>query len=389
MSTSDLNQRVPRLRCCKPTCDNALSGMSAEGTPYTLFPCGCNVCGVCFVAFGKAFPGTKCPGCDNIVESSMKNDLLRRVCESMAVFGCSDTTRSLCGECDEDLPEAAVHSCSTCNVLLCEFHREAHQRTRGTSSHRIVPLCEATASSESEPAPRSPIERCRHHPTESAEYYCPKCKEVLCTRCNSQPHLEACGRVLSVSEALPVLRRQLFRECSRLSDIKQRLFQSISRAEAIEGQFAASMKGKQAVLCRGFDALADCVARAKITASQQLDGEANRAMHSLSQRSASLLQRFAQLTPAIAECSILAASGGCTAVSSALKWSEQYVLHEAEESLESLHVDAAVVVDMLSPLIEKCWAVVSSHSSVARDLVRICFDTLIFIVSLKGHSVVS
>jgi hypothetical protein len=317
--------------------------------------------------FCEEEPIVSCPGCNSSVASSMKNEILCRVCDGTQDTGCSDASRIptfSCGQCDEDHPEVAAYSCTSCNMLLCSFHYEAHMRTKGTNSHAVVALSDVVSVSRSRD---SADDRCVYHPTQRVESCCEGCNEPLCGRCDPQPHLKTCGRVVRTADSLPSLRRQLAAECSRLTGITQGLVQSVSRVEAIEGQFAASMKGKHARLEAEFQDLETCIAQAKSAAFQQFDASVNRSSQVLSGQLGAMQRRLAQLAATARGCSKLASDGGYVSVVNALQWSEQYKLHECDVITESLHVDAAVAVDALRPLIHKSWAVVSSGD--ARDTV--------------------
>ena len=87
----------------------------------------------------------------------------------------ADTTRR-CEECLEDDAGEATATCEDCAMLLCDYHADAHKRSRSTAKHRLKEGKEAV----SRPPTTS---KCSFHPANDLNKFCSDCKRVLCEHC--------------------------------------------------------------------------------------------------------------------------------------------------------------------------------------------------------------
>ncbi|XP_072180439.1 uncharacterized protein [Diadema setosum] len=99
------------------------------------------------------------------------------------------TKNPICTVCETDEKQPAVSYCQDCGKYMCESCEKGHKNWKLVSNHKVVAMSDVLSG-------KVPLERrrkCKKHPNDDEEYFCPKCREYIkfCSKCGMVRHLQA------------------------------------------------------------------------------------------------------------------------------------------------------------------------------------------------------
>ncbi|XP_071481051.1 E3 ubiquitin-protein ligase TRIM56-like [Diadema antillarum] len=94
------------------------------------------------------------------------------------------TKNPQCTVCKMDENPPAVSYCQDCGNFMCETCEITHFAWKSFSTHSVVPMSEVLSG-------KVPIKRrrkCKEHPNEDEDCFCPGCREYVCFKCGMLEH---------------------------------------------------------------------------------------------------------------------------------------------------------------------------------------------------------
>jgi len=130
----------------------------------------------------------------------------------------------------------ALIVCQECGQDLCEFHMQAHRKTKSTKGHTLVSI------ENSESVKRSKAkEMCKKHPEERLALFCERCDEVVCRDCTSDAHRgHVCKPFNEVIEAQKAIVLPLRMELKLQHDTLEELVKDIKERQEDVKEVAAT-----------------------------------------------------------------------------------------------------------------------------------------------------
>ncbi|KAL5018841.1 hypothetical protein ScPMuIL_004563 [Solemya velum] len=104
-------------------------------------------------------------------------------------------TRALCKTCTFNLP--VQFRCLDCNEHFCKVCNDSHRKMKITKNHRFVEILDSHGG-------HSPIRRdvhCVLHPDKNVEFFCRRCRLIICSSCKLTKHEGHLSEVLTETVA--------------------------------------------------------------------------------------------------------------------------------------------------------------------------------------------
>ena len=122
---------------------------------------------------------------DGQVHKLQANFFINNLMSAVALHKDSQAANVTIG-CDNCVPgdPAAVRYVICCQ-FLCDICKQAHQRSKTTTDHKLMTLEELKSRG---PAAQSKPSTCRIHDGEPLKMYCESCEETICRDCSMTDH---------------------------------------------------------------------------------------------------------------------------------------------------------------------------------------------------------
>ncbi|XP_002742146.1 E3 ubiquitin-protein ligase TRIM45-like [Saccoglossus kowalevskii] len=154
-----------------------------------ILPCHHTFCKKCLVQLTEkqAQMLLICPTCSkpikepisNLQSNFFMNSLLDKVSSKVETV-----TPTVCDLCEEN---EVSFTCIECKEYLCKFCSKAHQRSKSTASHHVLPIDEYKTAKE-KLFSLQPVEYCSDHKENQLKFYCDTCKTPICMECTIIDH---------------------------------------------------------------------------------------------------------------------------------------------------------------------------------------------------------
>jgi hypothetical protein len=191
--------------------------------------CCHSICGKCI----SILPGHWCPHCaPGIVEKVEATPTNWILLGSIDVANLQQGKPRQCDLCDEESGESvAVVHCSTCNMMICQVHGLAHQKSKDTKQHKLRAFSQLVAELQRLNPSELRIVRnlkqllCPAH-DQRCDTWCAICEEVVCVECVVLNHRE--HSIYQVNDDVyrtqsQELRTKIVRTQERQEDVKAAL----------------------------------------------------------------------------------------------------------------------------------------------------------------------
>eukprot|EP00057_Strongylocentrotus_purpuratus_P012617 XP_011667091.1 PREDICTED: probable RING finger protein 207 homolog [Strongylocentrotus purpuratus] len=138
----------------------------------------------------------RCPVCR--AETQVPNQEVSKLPASQALKSLIEDMKNhsqLCTSCkSEDRPQAVVY-CQDCGKYFCITCHNTHSQWPDFISHEVLAMSEIVSGKVSVRRYR----KCRKHPKEDAECFCPDCRRFACFRCVVMEHTNEGHRVIEAA----------------------------------------------------------------------------------------------------------------------------------------------------------------------------------------------
>ncbi|XP_072174047.1 uncharacterized protein [Diadema setosum] len=96
------------------------------------------------------------------------------------------TKSPTCTVCEMDEKPPAVSYCQDCGKYMCKACEKSHSTWKPFSIHTIVAISEVLSGK----VPLKRRRKCKKHPNEDEDCFCPNCREYTCSKCWMLKHLQ-------------------------------------------------------------------------------------------------------------------------------------------------------------------------------------------------------
>ncbi|XP_022104584.1 E3 ubiquitin-protein ligase TRIM71-like [Acanthaster planci] len=139
-------------------------------------------------------------------------------------------TAPTCGDCVEGLE--AVSRCLDCEENLCHLCKAAHERSKRTNKHQIIPIdspITKQANKEHLGGKHSP--KCQMHANQCMHFYCETCELLTCGTCAAINHRSAEHKYSEIADAVRSHRKEIDEVLQKFQESKE---ESSSIEESID-----------------------------------------------------------------------------------------------------------------------------------------------------------
>lgn len=113
--------------------------------------------------------------------------------------------------CEGDSNHTATIHCDNCEVSFCQKCFDENHPTPILKRHKTSPVDE-----------QEPTRNCQHHTKEKLEFFCTKCQQMVCSKCNFlKEHREHTGSFIPMEEYRDECKKELLEMKKSLADTLQ------------------------------------------------------------------------------------------------------------------------------------------------------------------------